>query len=129
MKRISLLLAAMFLCGVAVQRDALPQPLPELAPVAPERPRQRMIRVKNVSPTLIAWWIDPNNNPTPLQFSLSGKNEDRASLTGAILSDAMKPSGVMLLPAGIQRVVAIDAQNSLLVFGTEAGTKELERVV
>ncbi len=124
MKRISLLLAAIFLCGVAVQRDALAQPAPEPAPVAPEQSRQHMIRVRNVPPRIMAWWLDPRNNAEPMEIQISRKNEEMVEPRRV-----GKAPDAMPLPAGVQRIVPIDAQKALLVFGTDAGVKELQDLV
>lgn len=40
-----------------------------------------------------------------------------------------KAPGAMPLPAGVQSVVPVDAQNVLLVLATDAGLKELEKMV
>ncbi|PQV64904.1 type II and III secretion system protein [Abditibacterium utsteinense] len=53
--------------------------IPELAGNGTRSARKRMqtIRVRNVPPSMMAYWIDPANNPIPVQFRGSSDGEKR----------------------------------------------------
>lgn len=106
----------------------------ELKPEAVEKPAQRLIRLRNVAPSLMAWWLDPAHQEKPLVYKpyrssgVGSMAEPRIVVESlSALNDRKKL--LVLLPAGIERIVAIDPQNALLVFGTEAGFKKLESIV
>lgn len=78
------------------------------APVVPTKteaatPRTRLIPIKNVPPSLIAYQIDPAHNPRPAEL---GAADEKAEVKGAFD-----------LPGDIQHIVAVDPQKSLLVAG------------
>jgi cold shock CspA family protein len=55
------------------------QGLPELAPQgevdATEGPREyRYVRVRNVKASMMAWWIEPEKHPEPLEYATSRQN-------------------------------------------------------
>ena len=81
------------------------------------------IRLKNIAPSLMAYWIDPANNAAPplVQKSLE--------LLGDAPTKPDKAAPNPLMPTGIERITAVDAQNSLVVLGTDAGVQQLEKVV
>jgi type II secretory pathway component GspD/PulD (secretin) len=160
------------------------------------RKRQHTLRVRNVSPSVMAYWLDPANNDLPIEFQVSEMNRDRygdqAVARNALspadqmaaqggLSSSVSPStfnspaafnpytqrgnaemrsnaqfggggngntggrggntggrggggrgaggGVFQLPTGVDRIVAIDPQNALLVFGTDEGIRELQDTI
>ncbi len=84
------------------------------------------IRVRNVQPSLMAWWLAPESHAEPPQLQKSRRNRE----LNPLLSEKadLKPK-LPALPAGIERIVAIDPQNALLAFGTEAGIEELKTIV
>lgn len=77
-----------------------------------------LIALRNVKPRLMAFWLDPKNHPAPPEFA---PPSGRESPVPAKVSPQ--------LPEGIDRIVVIDAQNALLVFGTEAGVGQLRRII
>jgi type II secretory pathway component GspD/PulD (secretin) len=165
------------------------------------RKRNHMVRMRNVSPQMMAYWLDPSNNPMPAQLQQSDRNRgrmgrqarannalsaaDQAALLGVpgtqgpfgipsftaptfgvnpytqrtgaeFRSNAQfgggrggggggfggntggaggiggrggAGGGVFQLPEGVDRIVAIDPQNALLVFGTEEGVRELQDTI
>ena len=155
------------------------------------RKRQHTLRIRNVSPSVMAYWLDPANNDLPVQFQVSDMLQDRygnqAVARNALsasdqmaaqggLSSSVSPSsfvspgafnpytqrgnaeirsnaqfnnggnnrggnnnraggrggaggGVFQLPTGVDRIVAIDPQNALLVFGTDEGIRELQDTI
>lgn len=123
------LLMSAVLCGGA-SRAALAQtaapatqaPASVLA-LAPgsQRKSTRPIRVQNVPPSLIAFWLDPKNHPLPTRFGTK-----RNSLDLAANPTSESP---FALPAGIDQIIAVDPQEVLLVIGTEAGIQNLAATV
>ncbi|RYG65050.1 hypothetical protein EON80_18085 [bacterium] len=87
------------------------------------------IRVKNVAPSVLAWWLDPANNQEPRMFEAARLAAEDILPVGPLEKNPAKPLGDYKLPAGVERIVAIDPQNALMVFGTEAGFSEFEKVV
>jgi len=61
----------------------------------------------------MAWWLDPKNHPVPRDGSAS--------------QSGIRPN--FTLPDGIDRIVVIDPQMALLVFGTDAGVEELRQTI
>lgn len=169
------------------------------------RKRQQLVRVRNVSPRVMAYWLDPANNELPAEFRMSRRNGDRYNdhsftTDGGINNSSnslqnnssfvtpfngngnFNPNvstnpyinrgnaefrsnaqfgggnnnnnnnnggnrgnnnggrnggngrggaggGVFQLPEGVDRIVAIDPQNALLVFGTDEGVRELTETI
>lgn len=95
-----------------------PAPLDEQTQAALDanKPRTYAIRIKNVSPSLMAYWLDPKNHAAP-PSALPGERE-----AIAILKDYS-------LPVGVERIVAVDPQNALLIFGTPKGAQELMQTI
>jgi len=158
----------------------------------------KWIRLRNVAPRIMAYWLDPQDNPEPPEFVASDANEKKAhdqyfakeavdpnelaaensGLTGSSsqgyspvatnpyiqrsvsnqVNEEMQPSyqsnaqfgggggnrggggaagrggaggaaGVFQLPTGVDRVVAIDPQNALLVYGTDDGIRQLQDTI
>ena len=80
--------------------------------------KQRFIRLRHVSASLMAFWLDPKNNPAPLEMPIPG---------GAIFDST--PAPAFLLPAGVERIIALEGSKSLVVLGTEVGVKHLQTIV
>lgn len=140
--------------------------------------RQHMVRVRNVPPAVMAYWLDPANNTVPLQLQVSGNTQgqygqqptveeglgaaDQAAQGGGspltqfnganssfnpytqrssaeLRSNAQFGGGggggggaggaSIQRPEGVDRIVAIDAQNALLVFGTDEGVRSLQEII
>lgn len=79
------------------------------------------LRLRNIKPSLMAFWLDPQSHEVPVELGAP------ARLKGPV--DSRPKSGVFRLPAGVDRIVAIDPQNALLVFGTPEGVAQLRDTV
>ncbi len=98
------------------------------------------IPVKNVSPHVMAWWLDPNSNPEPAEYAQSrqlpgsgtGFNPAARSGTGQTTATPPRKSNSLLdIGTGheIQSVVAVDAQKMLLVLGTAEGLQQAKTLI
>lgn len=95
--------------------------------LAPKIARKSLlIRVANVPASLMAWWLDPKNRAEPLQLEKSRSNRENNPL---LLDKANPRLELPALPAGIERIVAIDPTNALLVSGTQASLAQLQTIV
>lgn len=81
------------------------------------------ITLRNVSPRMMAWWLDPAHNPKPLEIVQSEQNQQL--LAGGVISPPEERDNVKL-PLGVDSIVAVDPQNALLVYGTTAGIAQLK---
>jgi type II secretory pathway component GspD/PulD (secretin) len=94
------------------------------------------IRVRNLMPSMMAWWLDPKRHPEPQQYLMSRRNLE---LSSAFVSNArgarsatspnIKQEGSIGLPEGVEFVVPQDEQNTLMVYGTTEGLAQLQDVV
>lgn len=66
--------------------------------------RQRLVKIKNLPSAMIAYMLDPKNNPRP-----AGVAADK--------SDKPEEKGTFDLPGSITQIVSIDPQNVLLIKG------------
>ncbi len=85
------------------------------------------VLVRNVSPRMMAWWIDPAHQKEPVEIAASRQalelsNANRAKIT-------QKQNDDVKLPAGVHQVVADDTYNTIHVLGTEAGTQKIAELV
>lgn len=120
----TLLVACASFSNSALAQNAFTQqivPIPQFAPQKTHR-----IRVQNVPPRLMAWWLDPARQSEPVQLQSSRTNRENNPLLAEKASPIRE---IPALPAGIERLVAIDSQNTLLVFGTDAAVATLEKIV
>ena len=120
-------LAALCFSSVAVAQ-AVPQVVPQMSNTvasAVETREWRFIKLKNIAPRIMAWWLDPAHHAEPSEFSngrtLLQMNGVRPHNTPAA------PDNV--LPAGVEKIIDIEPRNELLVFGTKGGTETLEKTV
>ncbi len=100
----------------AAQVAIVPSPLPQQG-VPTERKRMQQIKLRFVRPSVMAWWLDSKNYSAPPGLG---------PYAGA------QAAGIRLnfpLPAGVDRIVAIDPQNALLVFGTDEGAQQLREII
>jgi type II secretory pathway component GspD/PulD (secretin) len=81
---------------------------------------QRLIPVTNLSPDLLAYWLDPAHNEAPIA---------RQNLRPSATKNAGKPENSIELPTGVRSVRPITPQNKLLVVGTEAGIHSLQTII
>ena len=100
--------------------------------VAVEPIESSQIRVRNVASNLMAYWLDPQHQPTPIQIQTSQKNAGLLFRTGFELphqpGNGNGPSDLKL-PSGIQGLVSVDPQNVLRFKGTKAGIEELQKKI
>lgn len=89
---------------------------------------QRVIAIRNVSPTLMAWWIDPAHNEEPVGITGSESRKNKAVAAPQNQAKA-QTKGVFELPTGIASISPIVAQNALLVAGTEEAIAKLRETV
>ena len=127
---------ALFCAASSVLRaDQAPVSLPSIVPAPgaipkpqsqpnPLRKRQAHVRILNVPVRVMAWWLDPENNPAPLDFGLATQGEQPKAPAENPLKN--KP---FRLPEGVDRIIAIDPQNVLLIFGTEEGIRQLKDTI
>ncbi|RYX85634.1 hypothetical protein EON83_04655 [bacterium] len=102
----------------------------QLQELAPGTNTPIQIRVRNIKPSLIAYWLDSANHQMPVElkvaqaFGMEGAFQDLPRLPG----NANGPAELKL-PQGITRLVAIDPQNTLLAFGTKEGLQALADLI
>ncbi len=125
-RHFSILLAATLLCagwglGRVAQAQSEVEPGQNSQARTAEMQRRGIkvyaLRVKNVPPSIIAWWLDSAHQPEPALFRRAD-----TPMTGV-------ETGNTALPTGVERIVAIDPQNAILVFATEAGIKSIRETV
>lgn len=88
----------------------------------------RVIVLKNVPPTLVAWWIDPTHNVEPVQ--LTGSDLLNRKAVPAPQNQVKETTkGAFELPTGVKSVSPIVTQNALLVSGTEEGIEKLQETI
>ena len=121
----SSLITAAILSAASLSPRAFAQPVPGLRTVMSAAHEQR-IQLQNVSPSMMAWWLDPDKHPEPVQ--MRGSRDNRQA--NPLIADKANPDKeIPALPADIARIETLDSQNALLVVGTEAGLSELAKVV
>jgi hypothetical protein len=85
---------------------------------------RREIRLREVPPAVMAWWLDPKRNAQPQ--TLFSRSADSLGLSEtdfpSFHSDAK-------LPVGIEAVLPKESQNTLVVIGTPQAVNELEEIV
>ena len=84
------------------------------------------LRVRNVRPGIIAWWLDPAHQTEPIEFTQSRWN---FGFSHDGKPKAPEAANVFKLPAGVTSIQPVDAQNMLLVQGTPEGFRQLEQTV
>lgn len=89
----------------------------------------RAIPVKNVPPSLLAWWIDPAHNEEPTAITGTRRKVAVAALAPTAASQTAIGNNPSELPTGVQSIRAVDAQKVLLVTGTEAGITKLQQTI
>ncbi len=133
----------------------VPAPLPELVPLAPA-PGQtvtRVIKLKNVKPSLMAYWLDPVHNAMPESLAPFPRAPIRPAVPGQPYANPFVrntppknstpnlptppdakaqsyPSNAFDLPGDIQQLVSVDPQNLLLVMGgSDEDIRRLQELV
>ena len=97
-----------------------------------EAKQWRDLRVREVSSRIMAWWLDPVHNSTPIEYVFAERSLKLVSAPGAT-ADAMlnkfRPEAARKLPAGVKYIFELPTHNALHVFSTEQGFHELEATV
>lgn len=93
-------------------------------PIEPNATVKRTFKfaLKNVKPSLMAYWLDPANHEAP------GEIRQFEPLV-AVPAGRPNQKGAFSLPKDVDRVVAVDPQNALLVFGTPEAANELAQTI
>lgn len=94
--------------------------MPQLAPGT------HLLRVRNVRPGIIAWWLDPSHQTEPIEFTQARWN---SGFSHDGKPKAPEAANAFKLPAGVISIEPVDAQNILLVQGTPEGFQQLEQTV
>lgn len=105
---------------------APPNP-PEIPALVPLKPAPtRFIRLKNVKPSLMAYWLDPLHNEIPQ--SLRSPQNENSYVNPYVAPKAEK--GAFELPGASTQLVGIDPQNVLLVAGgTDEDVRRLQEII
>lgn len=122
----------------------LAQPLPTLGQGAPQYSYYR-IPLHNVSPDLMAWWIDPDHNAKPALIVESERvAETYFRETGHAGKDALgsqnttqppkdvaqrRRRGLFALPSTVDLMVPAPAQKALLIHTTPDGLEKVQQIV
>ncbi len=93
----------------------------QMAPAGTTEKRTYQLRLRNIKPSLMAFWLDPQGHQVPVEVGAPPRLKGPA--------DALSKSGVFRLPAGVDSIVAVDPQDALLVFGTAEGVAQLRETV
>lgn len=101
----------------AAQGEIVPAPGGPVAPQTEARKRAFLIRLHNVAPRVMAFWLDSKHNMAPSELGLASPPSPFA---------AQNP---LLLPEGVERIVAVDNQNALIIFGTAEGVDQLRDII
>lgn len=90
------------------------------------------VQLENVPPRLMAWWLDPahNEGPAPLESADEFLTRPLIPNGYAVGHASVVPGKVpFALPAGVEKIVALDEQNALLVYGTPEGVGEVQEKI
>lgn len=92
----------------------VPTPLDNQVPDS-NKPRAFAVRLRYVKPSVMASWLEPKNHEAP----------------SPVPGETVRPSPLRAfsLPEGIVSIVAVDPQNTLLIFGTPEGVARLQQVI
>ncbi len=143
-------LSIAFLLGAFASPLVRAQEVP--APVAAPDVQTRTFTLRNVRPSLVAFWLDPAHHLAPVEIQVARAVSDGADLNVedfpmVMFKELGKPGTSMdkpnfprlpgngngprdlRLPGGISSLMANDAGNMLLVRGTESGLSALEALL
>lgn len=86
------------------------------------------IPIKNIPAHLMAWWINPSDQPRPAE---SGALDFDKPVQPRPAETTGRPrrTGAFALPEGVKKIVADDENKTLLVFGTKEGVENLRKTV
>ncbi|HEX8552020.1 MAG TPA: hypothetical protein VF681_10760 [Abditibacteriaceae bacterium] len=93
--------------------------------VAPMHADEATIRVQNVSPSLVAWWLDPQHQPEPEVIKQSRLSAERVGWPVA----PTKQTNVSTLPAGLDKLTSDDKRNVIEATGTPESLKALREQI
>ena len=118
----------------------VPNAVLEIAPAKETTRSAHYLRLHNVSARIMAWWIDPTHNPEPIEIAYSRKNVQPVKQAWNVVPEipygspkhinpALSIQSPPKLPAGIDQIIGVDPQNTLLVYGTEEAVSQLKAIV
>jgi len=97
------------------------------------------IVLRNVRPSRMAYWVDRANQPVPKEFAVEPwKQKSSRQPTDSAKSPLARNAPAtrnhtggagFQLPEGVEKIVAVDAKNVLMIYGTESGIRELRSIV
>lgn len=134
------------LIGISQAQPPDPEP-PVVELPAPVQPIERVIKIRNTQPSLIAWWLHPRSTPEPFIIQIARKSYADLGLAHPFLGDSKwfgksddddiktKPvftkakAGEPVVIEGIHSVDSADNRNVLIAHGTKEGLDELEKIV
>lgn len=144
MTTLPLVRAALALSVLGTTLPAFAQTAATSAPLQnatqPAGAQWQAIPVQNVSPHVMAWWLDPHSNPEPAEYAqsrqLPGSNTTstpaaRSGTGQTTATPPQKSNSLLDIGAGheVQSVVAVDAQKMLLVLGTAEGLQQAKTLI
>lgn len=106
-----------------------------------------LMRVRYVSPRIMAWWLDPQHNARPIEFSTQragalppfdingaapNTNANAGAPNGMNGAANMASSGgfgMAPLPEGVDQIAPAEPQNAVLAYGTPQGLSLLQGLV
>lgn len=129
----AVLCAALIGTGLPARADTPASPGgPVLASPSAAPDMYSYLKLKNISPRIVAWWLDAEHQPEPYEFK-SARQTVEANGLGVLMGQSgegtARRGAIMALPEGIKSVVAVDAQSALLTMGTAEATAKLEKLV
>ena len=109
-------LSATFFVGASTA--TLAQAAEPSAPTLIEIPQQKMraVKIVNVPSALIAYWLDPAHNSRP-------------AMLGVEESPKLTDKGAFTLPDGIDQIVSIDAQNVIMLRGSDKAIRQVADLI
>ena len=96
------------------------QVVPETPTLTKPESQTYSVPIRNVKASLMAYWLDPANHELPIELGPATPEQTH---------QARPNKGVFQLPTGVTRIVAVDPQNTLLVFGTPEGVQQLRSTI
>lgn len=115
----TVLIALPLLTVAAGAVHAQPTNVPDAPALTPPAARPNQIRVRNLRSDIVAYWLDPANNPLPAMLARGARDGK---------TPVLPPPVPVKLPAGVERIVALPPM-SLMVIGTPAATQQVQDLI
>jgi type II secretory pathway component GspD/PulD (secretin) len=95
-----------------------------------EKMEWRYVRIRNIKPSVMAWWLDPKHNPEPAIFANARRNRIYNPIHETKLGDSKPtPAVTSELGPGVDKIIPVDPQNTLLILATEQGATHVKSLV